>query len=232
VSQFRFNWYGFHYESGLRVIQQTYQAANQSLKDQKFQCYAQLEAIRRGEITDEYDPDDGESSKVDILEYQIESVEKSAQALRQAILVMLYHFWEKQVGSWAKRKLKRKEVGGEKSYHHAYVSYCQDNGLDVETELINTLQYVVNLTKHGPNWEKLKSEVSDTTNRNDKSLDPWEDRLLKSRPDLFATDVQSDDPCDFLYLTHEHIEEFFSAVGRSGPNSGSTFQPTRLDMIS
>ena len=243
MTAFGFNILGHRYEFGLSSIERTYDAAHKALIDQKHGCYAQFEALRRGEIVDDYDPLDGEYSKEDYLNFEIDGIESSIQILRQSVLLMIYHFWEKQVLIWAGKKLKpmadpseqvTSESSGKKkkqekpSPHHAYVDYCQQNGLSVETQRMAELNLTVNLCKHGADWEPLNELKNVNLTEDEKEVlekKSKQDRLFKIRPDMWKHDVQSHDPYDFLHLAHEHILEFFEAVRNSGPKTDGDFNP-------
>ena len=207
-----FNSRGYSYESGLRTIERTYEAAHKALKDEKYYCSAQLEAFRRGEIPDDSDRCEDEPSFETIQEYRIKEIESSIQHLRQAISLMVYHFWEKQVISWATKVPKVQKKLDINSPHDAYVNYCQSNDISVDEAGLHILQLTVNLIKHGQGAGKWGTKL-------------WE-KVWDKKRDMFQPDTLSKDAYDFLQLSNKHLTEFFDTVRNSGPNSKSNFNPS------
>ena len=194
--------FGYEYFSGIGVIEKTYSVSRQALHDQKYTVYGQLEAIRRGELEDRYDPEEGLPSLSDELEYELGQIESARQNLCQAVLVMLYHFWEKQVLGWA-GNLKGKDR------HKKYVEYCVGVGFKIDGDRLEELRCLTNLVKHGQG----KSE--------------WGDRLYKLNLSLFPQASNTTSPLDYLKLTDDYVVETFQAVKDSGPDILSDFNSTK-----
>ena len=205
-----FSNYGYEYVSGISVIEKTYRVSRQALHDQKYSAYAQLEAIRRGELDDSYDPEEGLPTLSDELEYELGQIESARQNLCQAVLVMLYHFWEKQVMGWA-GKLKGR--GKDNDLHKIYVKYSRDAGLVVDERQLDQLRCLTNLVKHGQGNGKKK----------------WGDRLYELNASLFPNDSYRNNPLDSLDLSDTYVLEIFHAVKESGPDILSNFNPSEAN---
>jgi hypothetical protein len=145
-----------------------------------------------------------------VQEYVLESREKAVQALRQSFLLMIYHFWEKQVSKWAGCRVKPKK--GE-SEHDAYLRHCKIEGIAAAINQMNELRYLVNLIKHGHGKQE------------------WGDKLYEERKDFFEVKYISDDPYEYLKLEDHHVLDFVAVVRSSGPTSSSHFVPIRLRQI-
>jgi hypothetical protein len=145
-----------------------------------------------------------------VQEYVLESREKAVQALRQSFLLLIYHFWEKQVSKWAGGHVKAKK--GE-SQHDAHLRHCKIEGIVVAINQMNELRVLVNLIKHGHGKQE------------------WGDRMYEERKDLFEDKYISDDPYEYLKLEDHHVLNFVAAVRSSGPTSSSHFVPIRLRQI-
>ena len=197
---FRFSAHGFEYRSGIRVIKKTYSISRQALHDEKYAVYAKLEAIRRGELEDDYDPEDGMPSLSDELEYELMGIEDSRQSLAQAVLLILYHFWEKQVVSWA-GKMSGKDL------HKNYIGYCTANGLAVHEQRLDELRCLANLVKHG------------------QGNSDWGERLHALNADLFRKNAGTMNSLECLSLSDDYVIESFDAVLASGPDINSAFNP-------
>jgi hypothetical protein len=208
VVGFGFSLVGFRFEDGLRTIEEAYLLTNRALIEIEVKERAKLVALESisndnpvGAILNE---EDGHYSAETIQEYVVENRVRVVQLNRQSTLLMIYHFWEKQVIFWAGHQLKPK---GLISMHDAYVEFACGVGLQVDKVKLVELQCAVNLIKHGQG----KTE--------------WGDRLWEARSDLFLLEAPSDDPYDYLQLSNESVLEFLDAVRRSGPISDSDFNP-------
>jgi hypothetical protein len=204
VVKFSFSVIGFEYENGLRVIKRTYEAASRNLDDQKIRCYGMLEAIRRGELSNDYDPANGEISPESEYEFEIMNIVESAQLLRQASLLMAYHFWEKQVLTWTGGKTKKMKG---QSLHDSYVAYCQSQSFDVDVTGLKTLHLIANSIKHG------------------QGNSEWVSRLYEHDRSLFIENAQSHKPLDYLCISNDRVMGFFGALEKSGPDAFGNFTP-------
>ena len=182
------------------MIEKTYVVSRQALHDQKYAVYAKLEAIRRDELPDCYDPEGGLPSLSELLDYELGQIESARQNLCQAVLVMLYHFWEKQVLGWA-GNLK----GNDR--HKSYVEYCASVGPTINESRLEQLRCITNLVKHG------------------QGVSAWGDRLHKLNSSLFPKAANTNNPLDYLHLSDEYVENTFQAVKDSGPGAQSDFKP-------
>jgi hypothetical protein len=204
VVSISFSLYGYEYVSGIAVIEKAYAVSQRALHEQKYAVYAQLEAIRRGELEDCYDPDSGEPSLSNELDYELGQIESARQNLCQAVLVMLYHFWEKQVLSWA-GKLKGKDL------HKSYVEYCRKVGLQLDVDRLEQLRCLTNLVKHG------------------QGNSEWGNKLYDLNPLLFPKSSKSKSPLDYLDLSDAYVAQTFEALRNSGPDILSDFNPSNAN---
>ena len=183
--------FGYEYFSGIGVIEKTYSVSRQALHDQKYTVYGQLEAIRRGELEDRYDPEEGLPSLSDELEYELGQIESARQNLCQAVLVMLYHFWEKQVLGWA-GNLKGKDR------HKKYVEYCVGVGFKIDGDRLEELRCLTNLVKHGQG----KSE--------------WGRPALQAQSVIVSTSLKYDQPAGLSQADRRLCRGDFSSGQRLG----------------
>jgi hypothetical protein len=192
-------------------LERTYQAINRALVDEVNAAKILLQSIENIRTSSQNgvqhdDPSSGYDRYL-IQEYKIESLENSVQAMRKTFLVMIYHFWEREISKWAGDYVKIKS--GE-SQHDAHLRHCKIEGIDVATDQMSELQAAVNLIKHGHGRRE------------------WGNRLYKLRNDLFTKKCVSNDPYDHLQIESDHVLGFFTAVRSSGPTSSSHFVPVRL----
>jgi hypothetical protein len=201
---------GFEFQSGVHALEEMYLTAHKALWDQKADWGQKLEAVSRGELPDMFGPENGLYSAESVIEHKLTEIENSVQLLRQATLLMSYHFWEKQVLYWAsisilrRRKmiLRRRKMNS----HESYVAFCQSLDLPIDAEKLETIRLVANVVKHGQGERA------------------WAERLSKNRPEFFNGDVKTSSfPVALLSLSHDLVFELVRALEASGPSAFGNF---------
>jgi hypothetical protein len=156
--------------------------------------------------------DDDDYDQSTYLEHELTETKRALQLLNEATLLMLFHFWEKQVGRWA--QFEGKKVSKNFEDQRAYL--CHHLNPDCKMALLHLL---VNIIKHDDHH-------ADENKR--RAITIWEHR---ERHDLFQ-DIDLSmpthhlaQPYDYLHITKEHIHEFAGVARTAGPrNDETTFQ--------
>ncbi len=127
---------------------------------------------------------------VDDLTAYVEAEADAAMAVvRQAFLVSLFHFWERQVLTWS---------GRERYDHAAAMSWLGSNGGAPDAQLLRRLELACHVAKHGPGSSSQK--------------------LLALEPDHFRASDDADGEC-VLEITDDQVESYFHAVFKSAPRT-------------
>ncbi|TAV74727.1 hypothetical protein [Rhizobium leguminosarum] len=187
-------WATIGFQMGFRSIERAYQESRKTFEREKETVIRQMDEIHASIAA--ASNDDDERDHVDHLIDLDWEAEQSLKTLREAFVMMIYHFWENQC---------RTSLGG-KTYKEwidiakARPEYQFDEaGLD-------RLRMIVNCVKHG-----------DAKQRN-------RPRLLDASPELFdaslvQTATEEDDFRIALRLRDEDVTAAFAVVRASGPRS-------------
>jgi hypothetical protein len=123
---------------------------------------------------------------------ELSAIEGVERIYREAFLISLYHFWEREL----LKRTKKKRYSDQEVF-----SFLSDSGCSPDELNLTALRLSANVAKH-----------SEGTSA---------DQLHKLRPDLFDTKEMakwSDEPGhEYLLITDDVLEMFFEAVRKSGP---------------
>jgi len=122
----------------------------------------------------------------------VSEIEGIQRIYREAFLISLFHFWERELLT----RTKKKKISDYEAF-----AFLKKSGLTPMEAQLTALRLAANVAKH--------SEGDSA------------DKLFKSRPDLFDVEEMlkwNDKPGhEYLLITEEVLEGFFEAVRMSGP---------------
>ena len=197
----QFSVLGYQCEEGVKQLKEVYDKSNANLILNIDKTGHLLETIESASNESGEGSSLEEYSKEAVLEYKLTTLKSLVQSLRQAFVLMLYHFWEKQVQNWMK-------IAGTTGHDHGrYIKFCRTLNLDLDEYELEKLRLLANLIKHGQG----RSE--------------WGDQLWLLMPEIFLNEGTSDDPLEYLVLDADSLPLLFNAVLYSGPSRHSDFHP-------
>lgn len=124
---------------------------------------------------------------------ELSAIEGIERIYREAFLISLYHFWEREV---LKRMKKKKRYADQEVF-----AFLRDSGCSPDEAKLAALRLSANVAKHSGGTSA--------------------DQLHKLRPELFDTREMAkwnDKPGhEYLLITHDVLEMFFEALRESGP---------------
>ena len=193
-----FNTYGYAFEHGLLVIEQSFSVAAQALRLSRDSLIDELGRYR--ETVESGQPQIGEWDedgtrlwdREQLLEFEIDDAEAALATLRKAFVVALYHHWERAM----LRQLKRVN-----EKHADLVKLGRSRGMTFHPR-IDAVRDMANLFKHA----------------NSK----WAKALLKSWPTLLPNGFTSNpfnDGYSAAVLTDEIVHEVVEILRESGPRT-------------
>ncbi|MGE5565888.1 MAG: hypothetical protein ACM3YN_07025 [Parcubacteria group bacterium] len=196
--KFTFNWFGYAYQEGLRVILQSYLSASEAVtldvERAKDEAFAYQEGVAQGgEWIGERD---GEGVVIwdhqDILDMRVQSAEAAAMALRKAFALAFYHHWERSARGW---------TGSMHAKHEKLIAETQAKGYPVHNRLA-AIRALANTLKH------------------DNAV--WGQRLTVLWPEVLTAAPISTGKTDWyelVHLTNAHLLEIQAALEASGPTA-------------
>jgi hypothetical protein len=123
---------------------------------------------------------------------ELSAIEGVERIYREAFLISLYHFWEREL----LKRMRKKRYSDQEVF-----AFLSDSGCSPDELNLTALRLSANVAKH-----------SEGTSA---------DQLHKLRPDLFDTKEMAkwnDEPGhEYLLITDDVLEMFFEAVRKSGP---------------
>jgi hypothetical protein len=181
------------FDNGLSAIKQAYSESRSSMERDKESAkqdwQKHLKRIAAGDDQTLYE-DDATGQTFDFGEYigeQISNADETLRIVREAFLLSLYHYWEKQVRGWMKVKDYKQDKA---------LPWLTAEGLTPDKNNLDVLRMAANCIKH--NNQVLYK-------RYPKFFDA--SRIVGPTPDLH----------DALRIDDEHLDVFFHAVRASGP---------------
>lgn len=199
MAALNFNFEGYVFQEGVRVLINAYEAAAGAL-DQAWQQArddraAYVGGVERGDIEWKGERDEEGYTIWDqeaVHDYEIESKVEAKIALRKAFVLSLYHHWERSARSW---------TNDDRRDHDKLVPLVERLGYPVSPRLA-AVRDLANLLKH------------DNDKRGDQLLESWPEVLPKVRrhPD------RRTDWYEAVQLTEAQLTEAFNIIAASGPD--------------
>jgi hypothetical protein len=192
--------YGLIFDYGFEEISRAYQMSINVQINRKTDAEAVVrkryrmkpdEPIPEVEYGEDGEPSNDFMEEVGELEQEADS---TAQTIRAAFLIGLFHFWERHSNRW---------VGRQAYNRRKVVAWLRNQGCSPNDALLKDLELAANCAKHGPG----------------KSAN----QLFARRPDLFQRPEVNHplvpfEPSDqSLKINSETLRVFFDAVEKSGP---------------
>lgn len=200
--------WGFEFEQGVRAVMVAYEHADAALAkrmdDIGDELQAYHEACKNGTVV----IDEDDYTRDVYLEHEKKEIARANQLLRQSILIMLFHFWEKQVGRWA--QFEGKKVPRNYKDQKAYI--CKKMNYNCKLDLLHELVLIIKHDDHNAIDSKRRAETI---------WYHWERHDLFGETEAGNASGHLNQPYDYLYLSDVHVKEFRAAVLESGPNSRS-----------
>ena len=185
------------FDRGLREIERAYTAARQEFEsDQKYagEKWDEFEASGKDSIIK--DPVSGQEFDYEMHLIDInEMAEDGLRMIREAFVLVAYHYWEKQVIGWS--KISRYE------YKKAY-AWLERNNFPVQKDTLEVMRETANCIKH---------DAGRLHDIEPNMFDAGEVSRFGSTPSWH----------DALRVEDQHMTEFFDALRKSGPTTTSTF---------
>ncbi len=186
------------FKSGLDRLEGTYRLSIELPEDTKRKAdetARQAFGLKPGQTPPEvYTQEDGLPSpdfgdELYTIEYEAEA---TSSLVREAFLISLFHFWERQSNLWL-------GVRGATYNHQSTIGWLQTHGYTLDEPTIRRLELAANCAKHGP------GRACDT--------------LYALDPTFFAPPaIQSmGSSRNFVQTTIPMMDSLFSAVRQSGP---------------
>lgn len=192
--------HGFLFEEGLKRLEDAYMATVEALAHQKQRAtegvqktYDPPGEFSPGEVFTEEQLLSGDyHDEVSMLD---EEFEETSRLIRDAFVITLFHFWERQAARWV--------YNPRGSYVHADImAWLERNGFKPDTDAMQRLQRAANCLKHGPGDACRALHGTD--------------------PTLFEPPMLDKTPNSRMRITAEVLHEMFAVVWRSGPIKART----------
>ncbi|MCQ1839073.1 hypothetical protein [Neorhizobium galegae] len=187
-------WATIGFQMGVRSIERAYQESRKTFEREKETVKLRMDEIQASTAA----ASDGDDER-DYVDHLIDldwEAERSLKTLREAFVMMIYHFWEIQC---------RTSLGG-KTFKE-WIGYAKDRPeYQFDEDGLNRLRMIVNCVKHGDAKQGNRP------------------RLLDVAPELFdaslvQTAIEDDDFRIALRLRDEDVTAAFAVVKASGPRS-------------
>lgn len=205
--EFVFNLQGYFYQSGIKVLRQSYDTAEQALYTALENAQSDLSEYEKAQAAgapfEGARDDDGYLiwSQDQVLEGTVDAAQEALDSLRRSFAISLYHTWERGARIWT--------GAPHDANHQRLVKGVEALGMAVDPDL-DVLRLVANVLKH------------DNNRRGNE--------LLAAAPDLLAG-VQSSPPnridwYEKVIISMGWMGRFFDAVAASGPTTKTVFPKT------
>ncbi|MCZ4288134.1 hypothetical protein [Hoeflea alexandrii] len=190
-----FSLQGYQFQSGLKVIRDSFLASSKALGDSISSIEDKIIAYEKsGVFVGELDEDGNRLwSEDQRLGLELISAKEGIMHMRKACVIVLYHHWEKAIG---------KLQGGGKGNHEELIEVALKNNVSVDVNGMERLRLLVNTLKHNSETQGKSLKIK------------W--------PDVFlgGSGVGSwNDWYGAVFLKDSHLEEAFSILYASGPQT-------------
>ena len=191
-----FSVYGYRFHAGLDALIQSYHHANEAVLQREEAVKQSLvdyhAAVAHGEPRDGEWDDEGHTlwERDDLLTMDIETAEEAVYELRRAILIGIYHHWERAM---------RIVTGDYKGHHPDLIKKAPQHKIQISPDLVKVVR-AANALKHNNDA------------RGNEALLAW--------PDIFPSGFQPRTNADWysaIRPSDAHIEQAINIVAASGP---------------
>lgn len=135
----KFNALGFLFQSGLKDIRRGYIVSTSAFAPQLADISDRENQLHARQMMGTEPPvEDGDISEAEFLEHERETIGDALKHIREAFLMALYHYWEREVAVWM-----RKPYEADTAYQ-----FLRSEGLQADTKLLEELRQIMRCLKH------------------------------------------------------------------------------------